>query len=174
MGGIALGAQRGASSPTAATCRPRSLWGALAVGLTPLLAFRWRLRSIEDLDLSPTPMFAPEMRLAPEPSDGPVLVTLTYRVQPDAEHDFLAAMRRLRGARRGTGATSWAVYRDTAQEHEFIETFVVPTWGEHVRQHARRTADDAELQEALRPFLVDGELPHAQHYVAADSSADPD
>ena len=37
---------------------------------------------------------------------------------------------------------------------------------EHLRQH-ERPATDLQLQDDLRPFLRDGELPHARHYTAA-------
>ena len=79
---------------------------------------------------------------------------------------FLSALKRVGRARRRTGAVQWAVYREAEQPNQYIETFVVPTWEEHLRQHGRRTATDAELQDELRPFLRDGDLPHAKHYIA--------
>jgi MFS family permease len=172
MGGIAAGSAAWGVVASHSDVPTAFAWGALAVALTPLLAIRWKLRTAETLDLSATPMmFAAGTQISAEPTDGPILVTLTYTVLPDQEQEFLAAMRRLREARRSTGASSWSVYRDMKREHDFIETFVVPTWGEHLRQHARRTADDADLQEALRPYLVDGVLPNAHHYIAPGATA---
>jgi len=174
MGGIAVGSAAWGVVASQLDVQAAFAWGALAVALTPVLALRWKLQTAETLDLSAAPMaFAAETQLTAEPTDGPVLVTLVYAVLPDREQEFLDAMRHLRDARRSTGASSWSVYRDLANEHEFIETFVVPTWGEHLRQHARRTSDDADLQEALRPFLVDGELPLAHHYIAPGADAVP-
>ena len=112
-------------------------------------------------------MFAPEMRLEPGDTSGPVFVTLTYDVHAGADDEFLAALGRVRRARRRTGAVQWAVYRDAEQPNRYIETFIVPTWDEHLRQHDRRTATDAELQQQLRPFLRYAQLPHASHYLRA-------
>jgi MFS family permease len=164
-GGIALGSALWGVVANAIGSQDAFAWGALAVALTPLLALRWKFRTISALDLSPAPMFAPEMRLTAEDASGPALVTLTYDVRPDAHQQFLSALKRVRRARLRTGAVEWAVYRDAEQPDQFIETFIVPTWEEHLRQHDRRTATDLQIQDDLRPFLRDGELPHARHYI---------
>jgi len=67
--------------------------------------------------------------------------------------------------RRRNGAVSWSFYRDANRAHRFIETFVLPTWDEHVRQHQRLTVTDAEIQARVRTFLREGTAPQAQHYV---------
>jgi quinol monooxygenase YgiN len=168
MGGIALGSAAWGVVANAIGSQGAFGWGALAVALTPLLALRWKLRTITNLDLAPAPMeFAPEMRLAPEDVTGPAFVTLTYDVHPDAHEQFLSALERVRRARRRTGAVQWAVYRDAERPDHYIETFIAPSWDEHLRQHERRTATDRQLQDDLRPFLRDSELPNAMHYVAA-------
>lgn len=164
-GGIALGSAGWGVVANSLGSQGALAWGALAVALTSLLALRWKLRTI-DLDLSPAPMFAPEMRLAPEDTTGPTLVTLTYDVRPDAHQQFLSALEHVRRLRRRTGAVHWAVYRDAEHPDQFIETFVVPTWDEHLRQHERRTASDRQIQDDLRPYLRDHELPQARHYIA--------
>ncbi len=165
MGGIALGSAGWGVVADAIGSESAFAWGALAVALTLLLRLRWPLRFVSELDLSPSPMFAPEMRLEPEDTSGPVFVTLTYDVRAGADDEFLAALGRVRRARRRTGAVQWAVYRDAEQPNRYIETFIVPTWEEHLRQHGRRTATDAELQQQLLPFLRDAQLPHASHYL---------
>lgn len=56
---------------------------------------------------------------------------------------FLAAMQQLRRSRRRTGAMSWELYRDGDRPVRFVELFRVPSWQEHLRQHAGRlTAAD--------------------------------
>jgi len=166
-GGIALGSAVWGITADKFGSPSAFAWGALATALTALLALQWKLRTISDLDLSPAPMYAPEMRLAPEEASGPALVTLTYDVRPDAHEQFLSALQHVRRARRRTGAVQWSVYRDAEQPNQFIETFIVPTWEEHIRQHERRTATDLQTQDNLRPFLRDSHLPHARHYIAA-------
>jgi quinol monooxygenase YgiN len=109
----------------------------------------WPLRDTEGLDRDPA-MYWPEPHLdfEPEPDDGPVLVTVSYRVSPDHEPRFLEAMEVVRRSRQRTGAARWDLYRDGADRHHFVETFVVRSWAEHLRQHGERlTGADQEFEE---------------------------
>ena len=81
------------------------------------------------------------------------------------EDDFLRALRLVGRARRRTGAMSWSVYRDADRAHRFIETFVLPSWDEHMRQHQRRTVTDLELQEDVLAVPAPGHEPTAKHFV---------
>jgi len=165
-GGIALGSAAWGYLADSLGTPAAFAWGALAVALTPLLALRFRLGVIGDLDLTPAPMYAPEMRLAVDDAGGPVFVTVAYEVAPRAVDEFQRAVRRVGRARRRTGAVRWSVYRDAEAPQRFVEMFIVPSWQEHVRQHERRTVTDAALQEALRAFLRDGTEPEVAHFVA--------
>jgi Transmembrane secretion effector len=49
-----------------------------------------------------------------EPPEGPVMVSVEYRPQPGLEDSFLAALSDSRWSRRRTGASSWRVWRDSA------------------------------------------------------------
>jgi hypothetical protein len=141
--------------------------GGLALVGTLVLAYRWRFDRIADVDLSPAPMAQPEAELVgEEDADSPALVVVAYEVREDAEEEFLHALRLVGRARRRTGATDWSVYRDADRDHRYIETFVLASWNEHVRQHQRRTVTDFELQEDLRQYLKPGTRPTAKHFVA--------
>jgi len=62
-------------------------------------------------------------------------------------------MDQLRGTRLRTGATPWELYRDAEQPNRFVEMFSVPSWEEHMRQHAGRlTATDRAVEEAALAF----------------------
>ena len=112
-------------------------------------------------------MSEPEASLiGAEDADSPALVVVAYEVRPEAEEDFLRALRLVGRARRRTGATDWSVYRDADRDHRFIETFVLSSWDEHVRQHQRRTVTDLEQQEDMHRFLKPGTEPSAKHFVA--------
>jgi hypothetical protein len=133
------------------------------------LAIGWRLHGIGEVDLSPAPMHALEMPLMPSDASEPAFVMITYEVQPGSEEAFQVALRRVGRARR-TGAVRWSVYRDANRPQRFIETFVAPSWEEHIRQHGRRTAADASLQESLRTVLVQGTEPVVAHFIAPPST----
>ena len=172
-GGIALGAAAWGYLADSLGTPATFAWGALAVALTPLLALRWRLSAVSDLDLSPAPMYAPEMRLAVEDASGPVFVTVAYEVRPEAVDEFQRAVRRVGRARRRTGAVRWSVYRDAEAPQRFVEMFIVPSWQEHLRQHERRTATDAGLQENLRSLLAERDRAAGGALCCASSASSP-
>jgi MFS family permease len=118
----------------------------------------------------------------PGPEDGPVLVTVEWRVDPARAHEFVDAMRPVARARKRTGATLWGLFQDIADPELFLETFTVATWHEHLRQHFERgTAMDAALEARARSMLRDGAPPRVRHLIwaeapltgAAASAADP-
>jgi MFS family permease/quinol monooxygenase YgiN len=166
MAGIAVGSVLWGQLANAAGVAVTYTWGAAATAATAALGLRWRFRRIAEIDLSPAPFLAPETRLSDEDATGPVLVTIEYDVRPESEDAFQRALALVGRSRRRTGAVQWSVYRDAEEPGRFIETFVVPTWEEHVRQHGRRTVTDASLTEGVRAFLREGTTPQVKHYVA--------
>jgi MFS family permease len=89
----------------------------------------------------------------PALEDGPVLVTVEYFVGSQHAADFIQAMRTYEHVRRRDGASRWGLYRDTEVVDRYVETFVVGSWGEHVRQHARQTHADQALEDRIRGFV---------------------
>jgi MFS family permease len=130
-----------------------AVWGAVAgwsIAIAQIIAAvflvagiatsrRWRLDVVHGLDLRPATATAPIVVLEPAPEDGPVLVTVSYRVPAGAHVEFVEMMRSVERDRRRGGAQQWGLYRDLADTDRFVETFEVATWGEHLRQHQRRT-----------------------------------
>ena len=50
-----------------------------------------------------------------------------------------------------TGAVKWGVFRDGETAGRMVEVYVVPTWGEHLRQHSGRlTGADQQTEEAAK------------------------
>jgi hypothetical protein len=96
-----------------------------------------------------------------------VLVTVEYRV--DAHHvaPFLGAMQKYGHVRRRDGASRWAVYRDLERADVYLETFLVTSWAEHLRQHERLTRGDSELEQRIRSH-TQGE-PIVRHLIQAGS-----
>lgn len=81
---------------------------------------------------------------------GPTLVTVEYDVAPDNQESFLRAIHKYQRIRRRDGAYRWAVYRDLEDPHRYVETFLVDSWAEHLRQHERSTREDQELEEQVK------------------------
>jgi quinol monooxygenase YgiN len=75
-----------------------------------------------------------------------------YEVEPRKSDEFLEALHKFARVRRRDGASRWGVYRDTEHPAHYIETFIVESWAEHLRQHERLTSADRELEENVRRF----------------------
>src|SRR5207244_3427469 len=71
--------------------------------------------------------------LRPEFDEGPVLVTVEYRVNGDRTEGFLDAIHEYGRVRRRDGAYRWGVYRDLEEADRYVETFLVTSWAEHLR-----------------------------------------
>jgi MFS family permease len=144
------------------------LAAAIAIGLSPLAIFRWPLTRTQDFDLTLVPGDTPMVALDPANDDGPVLVSVTYRVPTERLEEFAALMGPVEQHRRRTGGFRWGVYRDLAEPDRFIETFLVSSWAEHLRQHHRRTVTSAEMLSQLQPFISSSDRA-VGHYLSAAS-----
>jgi MFS family permease len=132
------------------------------------LTWRWKLQTGAGLDLSPS-MHWPEPIIAHavEKDRGPVLVTIEYRINPQDREAFLAAVEKLGRQRRRDGAYAWGVFEDAAVEGRVVETFLVESWLEHLRQHERVTNADRVVQDAVHRFHTAG-APIVSHLIASD------
>jgi MFS family permease len=143
--------------------------GFAAVGLAvgPALALWRRLPHIEADELAPAADQMPAAVLAvDEPPAGPVMVGIEYRAAPGHADELLQALGQLRRARRRTGAVSWRAWRDAADPDLVLEQFVVGSWEEHERQHARFTRRDRERLDLAAGLTVDG-APRVRHWTSA-------
>ena len=138
----------------------------LAIGT--LVALRFRLARGERLDLRAMPETPePTFVIEPRPEHGPVMLTIEYRV-PDANAEpFADAMRKVGRVRRRTGARRWGLWRDPASPERYLETFVVDSWEEHLRQHQRVTATDRAVEDAAQALADDSSPARVTHYVSA-------
>jgi quinol monooxygenase YgiN len=167
MGGMAVGsAVWGAVAArfgvtTALTCAALGLIIGIAASL------RHTLIDGDDLNLAPCMCWPePIVVVKPEPEQGPVLVQIEYRIDPDQAREFRQAMGDLRRIRRRDGASRWTLYRDPAEPSRFVESFLIETWAEHLRQHARATRSDREIEGRIRKFHIGSKPPAITHLIA--------
>jgi hypothetical protein len=93
------------------------------------------------------------------------LVTVEYRVAPERSGKFVLEMQRFGRIRRRDGAYRWGVFRDTSDPTRYLETFLVASWAEHLRQHERVTMADRAIEDRVRSFNADGAPPMVTHLV---------
>ncbi len=163
---------------TAAQALASPLWGLIAqhVSLTAsvwiaaglvvaggLVGFAWHFPESEHLDRAPLVLWDDaQLGVAAEPDAGPVRVVVEYLVPEANVADWLQAMSAMRGSRLRSGAIRWEVYQVGERPGTWWETYTVPSWEEHLRQHTDRlTAQDQAIEE--RAFAFATGVPTAVH-----------
>lgn len=127
----------------------------LAVGVLALV--RRPLHDTSHVNQSPAMYWPqPHLVLDPEPATGPVMISVTYTVRPQRQAAFLRAMAPLRESRLRSGATQYRLFQDGAAPRRFVEAFLVPSWEEHLRQHAERLTVTDEDEDRRSTALADG------------------
>ena len=148
---------------------PRAIFAAglsLALGFTAIRRFPVAFGN--DVDFEPAPR--PPMPVAvnkPEPDEGPVLVTVEYGISPLEGGSFTLAMLELRRIRRRDGAMRWGLFEDVAKPGRYLETFVVESWAEYLRQHDRSILADHRVRERVRAFHLGDTPPLVSHLLYA-------
>ena len=129
------------------------------------LTWHRKLHRGQALDLTPS-MYWPEpiVTTTVEDDDGPVLVTVEYRIAPEHREAFLDAKDALERQRRRGGGYAWGLFEDMSTPGRFVETFRVESWIEHLRQHDRGTAADRALEGRVRGYSTTA--PAATHFIA--------
>jgi len=139
------------------------LWAGIGALAAASLGFFVRLPDLS-LDLTPWNHWRlPDHIPAEIDTEGPILVTVEYQVKADHAAEFLEAMREYGRIRRRDGASRWGVCRDLEREDRYLETFVVSSWAEHLRQHERMTRADLHLEERIGQFTL--QEPHVHHMI---------
>ena len=150
--------------------RAALLTAAGLVAVSALTGIVLRVPDSQGLDRSPLAYWdTPRLALDPDSADGPVTVSIQYRLD-DANRDaFLAAMPAMRRSRLRSGSTRWDLYRVGEDPHLYVEQFSVPSWAEHERQHeVRLTAEDKAIEDAAFAFVT-GE-PVTRHLLPATTT----
>lgn len=150
FGGQALGGALWGVVADAGSLPTALLAAAAVLALTGLTVVRLGLHDISHLDPSPSVHWPePHLVLDPDPQGGPVLVMAEWTVPPERAADFVAAMSQVARTRQRTGGRQWGLFQDGARPDRFVETYLVPSWAEHLRQHEERlTVTDARNEDA--------------------------
>jgi len=179
QGGLAAGSVIWGSTAATLDVRTALIIAAIGLGLGLLTGLKFKL--ISDVQSKSIKMSAsmywssPTMLFEPSLEEGPVLVKIEYKIDKEKQQqhtnenildDFLIAIKELSKIRKRDGAIHWGVYRDVTDPNTYVESFVVESWAEHLRQHERLTAADIEIQNKVRSFHIGDKPPVVSHFVA--------
>ena len=139
--------------------------GGLALGAA--LAVRLRPAADEVVDHTPAHHW-PDPVVAGEASleAGPIMVQVEYVVGATCIDAFRSAMAEMGRNRRRDGAIEWWIFQDTADPERFVETWIEPTWAEHLRYHDRVSVAHKELEERVRALTRSGTAIATRHFIA--------
>ena len=169
QGGLAAGSAVWGAVAARAGIQHALLWAGVGIVATAALGVLAKLPDTT-ADVSPwnhwrMPAIVEDVR--PELDEGPVLVTVEYHVNPGQTAEFLRALEDYGRVRRRDGAFRWDVFRDLEAADKYVETFLVRSWAEHLRQHERSTVADRELEARLHAYVKGA--PNVRHLVSTAS-----
>jgi hypothetical protein len=102
-----------------------------------------------------------------DPNEGPVRISIEYRIPLDCYADFTRAIHELRGVRLRDGALRWGIYRDADDPTHLNETFVMESWIDYLRSRERTTAADTAIRDRVYAIHKADGPPRVTHQIYA-------
>ena len=139
--------------------------GCLIVG--GLATWPFKLSEDEGIDLRPSDAWTTTTAIAEgmELEEKPILIVVEYTVGPENAGAFTKAIRDLKGIRLRDGAIRWNLFHDVSDPSCYVESFIVESWVEHMRQHERLTVSDRAILDRVRAFHGGNETVNVRHFV---------
>jgi len=160
QGGVAAGSATWGALAARIGLGRTLLWAGIGTILSTVLGLFLSLPDVS-VDLTPWNHWRLPSIAGADSEAGPVLVTVEYHVDPSRVSDFVRTMRQYGRVRRRDGASRWGICRDLEAADRYLETFVVSSWPEHLRQHDRFTRADGQLEDRMRAcFLSEPKVRH--------------
>ena len=103
----------------------------------------------------------------PDPTEGPVRISIEYRIPLDCYATFTQRVHELRGVRLRDGAVRWGIYRDADDPTHLNETFVMESWLDYLRSRERTTAADTAIRDRAFALHEGDSPPRVTHQVYA-------
>jgi MFS family permease len=120
------------------------------------LSWRWKLQTAAGIDLTPSMHWrVPTIARKVENDEGPALVTIEYRIEPEDREAFVGDLDELGQERKRDGAYAWGIFEDVADRGRFVETFLIESWLELQHLRERVTNADRIVEDRLHRLLVD-------------------
>lgn len=125
-----------------------------------IAAWRFEIGRHDTIDLSPSLNWTTPLESDPHEMDrGPIMVTVEYEIDARNQREFVRALRELKRVRQRNGAYMWEVLCDVNRPGIMVETFMVESLVEHLRQRERMTVADTVKRDIVRKFHIGKEPP---------------
>jgi MFS family permease len=123
--------------------------------LTLPLVHRYKILQGPTPDFTPYQFKRPAPELvgtspnAPDPNEGPVRISIEYRIPLESYTLFTQLIHELKAVRLRDGAIRWGIYRDADDPTHLNETFLMESWLDYLRSRERTTADDTAIRDRV-------------------------
>jgi hypothetical protein len=153
-GGIAIGSWGWGQIAKAAGVETALLVAGTLMVASTLLALRFRMPHVRPQDAESQLLEDPEVSLPLEGHEGPLVVTIEYRVASANAREFCERMQQVQLSRQRNGAYGWSIARDIAEPELWIERSHCPTWHDYLRHRNRPTQAERVLQQQVLDFHI--------------------
>ena len=106
-----------------------------------------------------------ELDRPPDPHEGPVRISVEYRIPLEAYAVFTQTIHELQGVRLRDGAIRWGIYRDAEDPTHLNETFLMESWIDYLRSRERMTAADAAIRDRVHALHQHDAPPRVTHQI---------
>jgi len=145
------------------------IWAGTLLLLSCLSSLWCPVSSGEDLKLHPSHHWPdPQVKLPIEPDQGPVLVTVEYRIEENQGAEFRSRMQAVKQQRLQNGVLRWGLFQDIEEPAHYREVYLEESWEAHLRQHERVTAHEQEVAEYAYSLHQGPDLPKVTHLLLSD------
>jgi MFS family permease len=102
---------------------------------------------------------------AADHKEGPVRISVEYRIPLEHYADFTHAIYDLRAVRMRDGAIRWGIYRDANDPTHLNETFLMESWIDYLRSRERVTAADTVIRLRVYALHAGPTEPQVTHQI---------
>jgi MFS family permease len=175
QGGLACGSAAWGALAEHSSTRIALALAALGLLAGMPLARRFPIATGARLDLTPVQASglaraAPLVMIELNPEEGPVLISIEYRIDPAEAAAFTDVMHELKHIRLRDGAMRWGLFKDPVDRPRYVETFLVESWAEYLRQRERMTMTDLDVRSRAYAFQKGEVPPPISRMIYADTS----
>ena len=168
QGALALGGVIWGSAVAAAGTTYTLLGAAVLFLISLALAGRLSINFTGTLNFDPAPVtsFSHKLIYTPNPHDGPMSITVEFKVDCAHGREFMELLREVRLIHLRNGAYSWRLHEDLTRPNSFRLETIVPSWNEHLLQKERMTKAEIEVLQKAWSLHLDPTPPEERIYLS--------
>jgi hypothetical protein len=106
----------------------------------------------------------------PQPSDGPVLMTIDFQLDETRGREFDSFMNELRLIHLRNGAYSWQLFADPARPNHFHVEIMMPSWSQYLHHCERITKTEKEVIDRAISLHIGKDPPQTRMYTRVNKT----